>query len=227
MTDIREQISKAIVAMMLVSVMWACEPGPVTTSPPEEPESTPPDEPRSTPVEPGSTPVEPSIEAPEDLSSRTLWMEFGATDVSACSGSIVVCSCNILAPTCTERNRRCERVAKSEHYLGMLSSRYIFDSEALRHPDQYLTRGGPHRVWKYWRYSHSGDSAALSISQPGWWFENGAKWVPMIDLVHRMAFSRRVEGLYPRYEGVLLLQADALQESCSLRISATFELYDN
>jgi hypothetical protein len=49
----------------------------------------------------------------------------------------------------------------------------------------------------------------------------------MIDLVHQLAFSRRVEGLHPRYEGVLVLQAEALQESCSLRISATFELYDN
>ena len=177
--------------------------------------------------EPESPPVEPSIVAPTDLSRRTLWMDFQSTDVSACSGSTVYCSCNILDPTCTERNRTCERVAKSEYYLRMLSTRYIFDGEALRHPDEYLTRGGPHRVWKWWTYSHKGDRAALSISQPGWWFENGSKWVPMIDLVHRMAFSRRVEGLYPRYEGVLILQAEALQESCSLRISASFELFDN
>jgi len=213
------RILNAIVATMLLSAISACEVEPVTTSPPVESDSTP--------VEPESTPVEPSIVAPSGLNGRQLWMEFGEMTVSGCSGSINTCNCSRLDPTCTERNQRCERVAKSEHYLGMLSRRYIFDSEAVRHAGEYLTRGGPHRVWKHWTYSHSGDSAALIIRQPGWWFENGAKWVPMIDLVHRVAFSRRVDGLYPHYEGVLVLHAEALQESCSLRISATFQLYDN
>ena len=200
----------ALVIAMILGVMVGCD-------------DMRPDPPDTTPAAPDT----PTIAAPADLSRRTLWMEFGSTEVSACSGSIEVCSCNILAPTCTERNQTCERVPKSEHYLQKLSKRYIFDGSALKHPDEYVTRGGWHRVWKYWTYSHGGDVAVLTINQPGWWFDDGAKWVPMIDLVHRMTYRSRVGGLNPHYEGVLILQATALQESCNLRISATFELYDS
>ena len=218
-----------LIVVILVGILTACEEGPGTTSHPVDQESTPAVEPESTPaVEPESTPVEPSIAVPDDIDSLRLWMEFRSTEVSGCSGSIVKCSCSLLDPTCTERNRRCERVTKSEYYLSLLWRRYIFDSEALRHPDVYLTIGGRHRVWKYWTYDpRSGAAAVLRINQPGWWFGvGGAKWVPHIDLVHRITFERRVEGLFPHYEGVLVLEATALQEPCNLRINAIFQLYD-
>ena len=62
-------------------------------------------------------------------------------------------------------------------------------------------------MWKYWTYdSRSGAAAVLRINQPGWWFgAGGAEWVSHIDLVHRITFERRLEGLFPHYEGVLVV----------------------
>lgn len=212
---------RLLIVVILVGILAACEEGPGTTSSPVDQESTPV-------VEPETAPVEPSITVPDDIDNLRLWMEFRSTEVSECSGSVVRCSCSLLDPTCTERNRTCERVTKSEYYLSLLSRKYIFDSEALRHPDVYVTIGGPHRVWKNWTYnSRSGAAAVLRINQPGWWFgAGGAEWVSHIDLVHRITFQRRLEDLYPHYEGVMVLEATALQEPCNLRINAIFRLYD-
>ena len=110
----RRPVPVALLAVtILVGILAACKEGPGTTSHPVDQERTPG-------VEPESTPAEPSITVPKDIDNLRLWMEFRSTEVSECSGSIVLCSCSLLDPTCTERNRTCRRVTKSEYYLSLL-----------------------------------------------------------------------------------------------------------